>query len=52
MWIDLGVPFCGDYIEANAWTPEEWARYEQYKAKRDRADSEDQATLKTLAVRR
>ena len=52
MWIDLGVPFCGDYTEANAWTPEEWAKYEQYKAKRDRANGEDQAALKTLAAQR
>ena len=22
-WIDLGVPYCGDYTEAGAWTPAE-----------------------------
>ena len=22
-WIDLAVPYCGDYIEANAWTEDE-----------------------------
>ncbi len=48
MWVDLGVPFCGDYTEANAWNEKEWAKYKQYKAKRDRADDEDQATLKRL----
>ena len=52
MWVDLGVPFCGDYTEANAWTEKEWAKYEQYKAKRDRANAEDQAALKALASRR
>lgn len=33
-WIDLGVPFCGDYREANAWTEGEKARYEKFLAKR------------------
>ncbi len=35
-WIDLAVPYCGDYAEANAWTPEERALYERYLAKRHR----------------
>ncbi|HNX35348.1 MAG TPA: hypothetical protein PKM57_12015 [Kiritimatiellia bacterium] len=52
MWVDLGVPFCGDYTEANAWTDAERAKYEQYKAKRDRAAAEDQATLMRLAAAR
>jgi hypothetical protein len=51
MWIDLGVPFCGDYTEANAWDEKEKAKYEQFKAKRDRADAEDQAVLAELAER-
>ena len=51
MWVDLGVPFCGDYTEANAWDEKERAKYEKYKAKRDRADAEDLATLKALASR-
>ncbi len=51
MWVDLGVPFCGDYTEASAWSEKEWSKYEQYKAKRDRANAEDQATLKVLAAR-
>ena len=33
-WIDLLVPFCGDYREAAAWTPEEHAKYERYLKKR------------------
>jgi hypothetical protein len=42
-WIDLGVPFCGDYYEANAWSAEERAKYDRYQAKRERfaALSED-----------
>lgn len=33
-WIDLLVPFCGDYREANVWTPAEVAKYERYFEKR------------------
>ncbi len=33
-WIDLAVPFCGDYIEANCWTPEETDKYLRFLAKR------------------
>ena len=33
-WIDLLVPFCGDYQEANIWTHEEQQRYEHFLAKR------------------
>ena len=33
LWIDLGVPYCGDYAEANAWSPTErqWYEYNQQK---------------------
>ncbi|MCD6304362.1 MAG: hypothetical protein J7M21_05300, partial [Planctomycetes bacterium] len=33
-WIDLGVPFCGDYIEANAWSKAQKDKYQRYLAKR------------------
>ena len=33
-WIDLAVPFCGDYTEANAWTAAEKKRYAHFLAKR------------------
>ena len=33
-WIDLVIPYCGDYHEANAWTPEEVSRYDHFLAKR------------------
>jgi hypothetical protein len=33
-WIDLGVPFCGDYREAHAWTEHEVEMYERFLAKR------------------
>jgi hypothetical protein len=34
MWVDLGVPFCGDYKEANLWSEQEMAKYERYYNKR------------------
>jgi hypothetical protein len=48
-WVDLAVPFCADYTEANTWNAEEQKKHEQYKAKRDRADTEDAQTLKALS---
>jgi len=33
-WIDLAVPFCGDYVEANAWNDVERAKHEHFVRKR------------------
>jgi hypothetical protein len=44
-WIDLGVPFCGDYVEANTWTDEERAKHDRYTAKRLRYDDEDRQNI-------
>ena len=33
-WIDLLVPFCGDYLEANLWDERDWTRYRRMAAKR------------------
>jgi hypothetical protein len=51
LWVDLGVPFCGDYTEANAWDDAERAKYAQYQAKRDRAAAQDEAALAARAGR-
>jgi hypothetical protein len=40
-WIDLLVPYCGDYVEANAWSPKEAERYEHFAAKRKRSEAEE-----------
>jgi len=37
-WIDLLVPYCGDYIEANAWTEAELAKYRHFLDKRRRME--------------
>ncbi|MCC7495280.1 MAG: hypothetical protein IT204_23225 [Fimbriimonadaceae bacterium] len=35
-WLDLLVPYCGDYTEAHAWSPEEVAKYQHFSDKRRR----------------
>lgn len=52
LWVDLGVPFCADYTEAAAWDEAEWEKHRRFKAKRDRADAEDRATVERLAARK
>jgi hypothetical protein len=42
-WIDLQVPFCGDYEEANLWTPEDQAKYRHFLEKRRRMENLDAA---------
>jgi hypothetical protein len=47
-WIDLGVPFCGDYREANSWNSEEVAKYDRYMAKRERLAAEERVFLELV----
>jgi len=47
-WIDLLVPFCGDYTEANAWSPEEKGKYEHFLAKRKRMEQIEQKNIEAL----
>ena len=37
-WIDLAVPYCGDYEEANIWSEEERAKYRRFEEKRRRME--------------
>jgi hypothetical protein len=37
-WIDLLVPYCGDYTEANAWTQDETNKYDHFLKKRKRME--------------
>jgi hypothetical protein len=46
-WIDLGVPFCGDYIESNTWTPEEMEKYQRYYQKRVRLSEEEKSSIES-----
>jgi len=45
-WIDLGVPFCGDYTEDNAWTEEEKAKYTRFAEKRKIMEHEEASNIK------
>jgi hypothetical protein len=47
-WIDLLVPYCGDYLEAQAWSDSESAFYARALAKRQRAQAEEEANLRAL----
>ena len=40
-WIDLGVPFCGDYEEAAVWTKQEREEYRHFLEKRERLQKEE-----------
>jgi hypothetical protein len=48
-WIDLLVPYCGDYREANAWTTDELARYDHFLAKRASMEAQESANVALLA---
>ena len=47
-WIDLLVPYCGDYLEANAWSKKELAFYERFAAKRRRQEEIERASIEAL----
>jgi hypothetical protein len=51
-WIDLVVPFCGDYTEANAWSPEEVRKYEHFLNKRKHMEQIEQKNIEALIVAR
>jgi hypothetical protein len=44
-WIDLLVPYCGDYLEANAWSVEEQARYRHFVDKRKEMEEQEQRNI-------
>jgi hypothetical protein len=50
-WIDLLVPYCGSYIEANAWTESEIKRYEHFAEKRRQMEEVEQDNLSALLGR-
>ncbi len=47
-WIDLYVPYCGDYTEANAWTDAEMAKYQHFLAKRRRMEEIERRNIEEL----
>jgi len=49
-WIDLGVPYCGDYTEANIWNANETVEYAYYQAKRERMHEIEQVHLEAFVA--
>jgi hypothetical protein len=47
-WIDLLVPYCGDYREANAWTEDEMKKHERYAEKRRQMEEVEQQNIDAL----
>jgi hypothetical protein len=47
-WIDLQVPYCGDYKEANIWTKKEMEYYDYYLNKRIKNEKEVAGNIKEL----
>ena len=47
-WIDLLVPYCGEYTEAHAWSQEEVARYEHFLKKRKRMERIERENIEEL----
>lgn len=47
-WIDLVVPYCGDYMEANAWSQKEMRMYRHFLNKRTRMEEIEQRNIEEL----
>ncbi|HUS93237.1 MAG TPA: hypothetical protein VM695_15370, partial [Phycisphaerae bacterium] len=45
-WIDLLVPYCGDYTEANAWSDRDQEKHARYLAKRKAMEALEQANIR------
>jgi hypothetical protein len=51
-WIDLLVPYCGDYRESNAWTEGEMKKHERYAEKRRQMEEIEQQNIDALLGKR
>jgi hypothetical protein len=51
-WIDLLVPYCGDYMEANAWTRAEVERYQHFLDKRRRMEEIERRNVQEFLGKR
>ena len=48
-WIDLYVPYCGDYTESNIWGPRDLDKFRYYDDKRKRMDGLDRAAIREMS---
>jgi len=51
-WIDLLVPYCGDYTEANAWSEAETSTYDRFLRKRGRMANIERRNIEGLIATR
>jgi hypothetical protein len=51
-WIDLGIPFCGDYMEANTWNRGDLNKYIGFQRKRERYAEECRRNTEAFAKAR
>ena len=47
-WLDLLVPYCGDYREANAWSDAETRKYDHFEAKRKKMQAAEARNIQQL----
>ena len=47
-WMDLFVPYCGDYAEANAWTEDDQQKYQRFLDKRKRMEEVERRNIEAL----
>ena len=47
-WIDLLVPYCGDYREAAAWNEHDVTRYDYFLEKRHKMEAFEQENIRAL----
>jgi hypothetical protein len=48
LWIDLGVPFIGDYAEAHAWSESEMRKHQHFLEKRRRMEAAERENIQAL----
>ncbi|NQT37296.1 MAG: hypothetical protein HQ581_07400 [Planctomycetes bacterium] len=51
-WIDLLVPYCGDYMEANAWDDRGRDKYLHFQEKRDDMEALERENIQALLKRK
>ena len=47
-WIDLLVPYCGYYSEANTWSAEDVKKYDRYWLKRKRMEEIERENIEAM----
>jgi len=50
-WIDLYVPYCGDFYESNAWSEGEMKYYKYYEAKHQKSTQEEMDSIKAYLAK-